>query len=146
MPDAPPVIEVQHIGKLWYKLTKEEKAVYPVPEGSLSLPVSLSFVLGVPWFLFAFFVWQLPFLNTIWLGKCAYCPEAEFQNGEIWWGLLTPIANFGAVMPFLLGFLFLWWSIFPTPEWRRNEMAGWLFALPFATFWFRNVSEQEFAE
>ena len=125
-----------YIGKPWHKLTKEEKESYPVSEGSLSLPSALSVVLGVPWFLFAFFVWQLPFLNTIWLGKCAYCPEAEFQNGEIWWGLLTPIANFGAVMPFLLGFLFLWWSIFPTPEWRRNEMAGWLFALPFATFWF----------
>ena len=125
-----------YIGKPWHKLSKEEKESYPVSEGSLSLPSALSVVLGVPWFLFAFFVWQLPFLNTIWLGKCAYCPEAEFQNGEIWWGLLTPIANFGAVMPFLLGFLFLWWSIFPTPEWRRNEMAGWLFALPFATFWF----------
>ena len=125
-----------HIGKPWHKLTKEEKQSYPVSEGSLSLPSALSVVLGIPWFFFAYFVWQLPFLNTIWLGKCAYCPEAEFQNGEIWWGLLTPIANFGAVMPFLLGFLFLWWSIFPTPEWRRNEMAGWLFALPFATFWF----------
>ncbi len=125
-----------YIGKPWHKLTKEEKALYPVPEGSLSLPIMASFLFGIPWFLFAYFVWQLEFLNTIWLGKCAYCPEAQFQNGEIWWGLLTPIANFGAVMPFLLGFLFLWWSIFPTPEWRRNEMAGWLFALPFATFWF----------
>jgi len=125
-----------YIGKPWHKLTKEEKESYPVSEGSLSLPSALSVVLGVPWFLFALFVWELPFLNTIWLGKCAYCPDAQFQNGEIWWGLLTPIANFGAVMPFLLGFLFLWWSIFPTPEWRRNEMAGWLFALPFATFWF----------
>ena len=125
-----------HIGKPWHKLTKEEKQSYPVSEGSLSLPSALSVVLGIPWFFFAYFVWQLPFLNTIWLGKCAYCPEAEFQNGEIWWGLLTPIANFGAVMPFLLGFLFLWWSIFPTPEWRSNEMAGCLFALPFATFWF----------
>ena len=125
-----------HIGKPWHKLTKEEKAVYPVPEGSLSLPIMASFLFGIPWFLFAYFVWQLEFLNTIWLGKCAYCADAEFQNGEIWWGLLTPIANFGAVMPFLLGFLFLWWSIFPTPEWRRNEMAGWLMGLPMATFWF----------
>jgi len=136
MTDAPPVVEVQHIGKPWHKLTKEEKAVYPVPEGSLSLPIMASFLFGIPWFLFAYFVWQLEFLNTIWLGKCAYCADAEFQNGEIWWGLLTPIANFGAVMPFLLGFLFLWWSIFPTPEWRRNEMAGWLMGLPMATFWF----------
>ena len=129
-------LPLPHIGKPWHKLTKEEKAVYPVPEGSLSLPIMASFLFGIPWFLFAYFVWQLEFLNTIWLGKCAYCADAEFQNGEIWWGLLTPIANFGAVMPFLLGFLFLWWSIFPTPEWRRNEMAGWLMGLPMATFWF----------
>ena len=96
LPPSPP-----YNGKPWHKLTKEEKESYPVSEGSLSLPSALSVVLGVPWFLFAFFVWQLPFLNTIWIGKCADCPEAEFQNGEIWWGLLTPIANFGAVMPFL---------------------------------------------
>ena len=126
-----------YIGKPWHKLTKEEKAVYPVPEGSLSLPIMASFLFGIPWFLFAYFVWALDFLNTIWIGKCAYCPDAQFQNGEIWWGLLTPIANFGAVLPFLLVFLFLWWSIFPTPEWRRNEMAGWLLmGLPMATFWF----------
>ena len=129
-------LPLPHIGKPWHKLTKEEKAVYPVPEGSLSLPIMASFLFGIPWFLFAYFVWQLEFLNTIWLGKCAYCADAEFQNGEIWWGLLTPIANFGAVMPFLLGFLFLWWSIFPTPEWRRNEMAGYLMGLPMVTFWF----------
>ena len=129
-------LPLPHIGKPWHKLTKEEKAVYPVPEGSLSLPIMASFLFGIPWFLFAYFVWALDFLNTIWIGKCAYCADAASQNGEIWWGLLTPIANFGAVMPFLLGFLFLWWSIFPTPEWRRNEMVGWLMGLPMATFWF----------
>ena len=58
-----------YIGKPWHKLSKEEKESYPVSEGSLSLPSALSVVLGVPWFLIAFFVWQLPFLNTIWLGK-----------------------------------------------------------------------------
>ena len=126
-----------YIGKPWHKLTKEEKALYPVPETPLFLPIMTSFLFGIPWFLFAYFVWALDFLNTIWIGKCAYCPDAQFQNGEIWWGLLTPIANFGAVLPFLLVFLFLWWSIFPTPEWRRNEMAGWLLmGLPMATFWF----------
>jgi len=130
-------LPLPHTGKPWHKLTKEEKAAYPVPEGSLSLPIMVSFLFGIPWFLFAYFVWALDFLNTIWIGKCAYCPDAQFQNGEIWWGLLTPIANFGAVLPFLLVFLFLWWSIFPTPEWRRNEMAGWLLmGLPMATFWF----------
>ena len=131
-PPSPP-----YNGKPWHKLTKEEKESYPVPETPLFLPIMTSFLFGIPWFLFAYFVWALDFLNTIWIGKCAYCPDAQFQNGEIWWGLLTPIANFGAVLPFLLVFLFLWWSIFPTPEWRRNEMAGWLLmGLPMATFWF----------
>ena len=39
-----------YIGKPWHKLTKEEKALYPVPDTPLFLPIMTSFLFGIPWF------------------------------------------------------------------------------------------------
>ena len=90
--------------------------------------------LSIPWLVFALTVWKLAFLNTVWIGQCAYCMDAD---GSIWWGLLTPIANFGAFFPLMLAAMFWWWSEYPTPQWRRSEMFFWLIpATLLAPFWF----------
>jgi len=132
MADSTPTsVEMKH-GLPWHKLTKEQQAAYPIPEKSLLRPISLSFLIGVPWLIFHLSMGFLTYLNTVWIGNCAYCMD---NDGQMWWGLLTPIFNFFATFPLIFGLLMIWWSIFPTPEWRRNEMAGYTFALPFALFW-----------
>ncbi len=124
------------LNKSWGKMTHQERQAYPVPDDreDLSQKAGLFGLVGIAWLGMAFGTWKLIFLNTIWIGKCAYCMDAD---GSIWWGLLTPVANFGAFFPAMLAILYWWWSENPTPQWRRSEMFGWLFAATlFAPFWF----------